>query len=142
MQYQKNYVPALPQKPTMNMPINGEIVHTIDAAPLATQHVEVKTSGIDRALGFLIASLPLYSAFALTVVLVCVFFAGVPFMSLATLLIALLAFVAAWIIGWGWTLQHSAEGIALFEAKAKWTVIAIEQQKRWQHWERMIESDD
>lgn len=118
------------------MPINSQVAHVIDAAPVATQHVEMRTSAVDRALGFLIASVPLYGGFALVVVLVCVFFAGVPFLSLPTLVIFWLSFVAAWIIGYCYTLSVSAEGVSHYESRQKWDVIKEEQRRRWDHYER------
>jgi len=125
-------------KVTPTLPIQTEIVHTINAQPLATQHVEVKTSAVDRAKGFLLASIPLYLAFATAVVGVIVLGFRVPLASLATLTIFLLAFVAAWVVGYGYTLTVSAEGVNLYEAKNKWDVIRTEQTQRWAHWEKLV----
>lgn len=123
------------------MPINSTVGHVIDVAPTATQHIEVRTSAVDRAKGFLIASLPLYAAFATAVVGVVVLGFKVPLASLATLVIFLLAFVAAWVVGYCYTLQVSAEGVSLFEAKNKWDILKEEQRRRWEHYERQIGTD-
>lgn len=134
----RNYVANIPVTQAAP-PLKGEIVHTINAAPLATQHVEVKTSAVDRAKGFLIASVPLYLTFAAAVVAVVVFGFSVPLASLATLTIFFLSFTAAWVVGYCYTLQTSAEGVALYEAKQKWATIRDEQRWRWGWYERQIE---
>lgn len=138
---QSNYVPALPVavRREMPMPVDAQIVHTIDAAPLATQHVEMRTSAVDRAKGFLIASVPLYAGFATAVAGVCVFGFAVPIFSMATFIIFWLSFVAAWIVGYTYTLSVSAEGVSHYEARQKWGILKREQEYRWRHYERQIE---
>jgi hypothetical protein len=136
----QKFVPAGPVRRDLPaMPLNASVNHTIDAAPVATQHVEMKTSAVDRSLGFLIASVPLYAGFALLVLLVSIFFGGVPFLSLPALVIFWLSFVAAWIIGYAYTLSISAEGVSHYESRQKWAVIREEQKRRWQHYERLTE---
>ena len=137
-----NYVPALRRVEMPAMPIDAEIRHTIDVAPTATQHIEVKTSAVDRAKGFLLASIPLYAAFATAVVALCVLGFGLPWLSLLMLIVFLLAFVAVWFLGYTYTLQVSAEGVSLYEATEKWDVIKLEQRKRWEQWEKQIEEVD
>lgn len=139
---QAHYVPAAPvRRDAPPMPVNSQVAHVIDAAPTATQHIEMKTSAVDRAKGFLIASVPLYLAFATAVVGVVVIGWRVPVFSLATFIIFWLAFVAAWVVGYAYTLHVSAEGIAMFEAKNKWAILREEQRRRWQHYERQIGMD-
>jgi hypothetical protein len=139
----QRYVPAGPVRRDLPaMPINANINHTIDAAPVATQHVEMRTSAVDRALGFLIASVPLYAGFALVVLLVSVFFAHVPFLSLPALVIFWLSFVAAWVIGYTYTLSVSAEGVSHYESRQKWDVIKTEQRLRWQHYNRLTDQQN
>ena len=137
----RNFVSAMPsrQSAPVAMPINSQVAHVIDAAPVATQHVEMKTSAVDRAKGFLIASVPLYAGFATAVAGVCVVGWSVPIFSLATFLIFWLSFIAAWIVGYCYTLSVSAEGVSLFEAKSKWDVIRREQNYRWNHYQSQIE---
>jgi hypothetical protein len=141
---QSKYVPAAPlaRRPVPAMPLNASVNHTIDAAPVATQHVEMRTSAVDRSLGFLIASVPLYAGFALLVLLVSIFFGGVPFLSLPALVIFWLSFVAAWIIGYAYTLSISAEGVSHYESRQKWAVIREEQKRRWAHYERLTEGSN
>jgi fatty acid desaturase len=137
-----NFVPAISGRRELPaMPINAEIVHTIDAPLSATQHIEMRTSSVDRAAGFLLASVPLYLAFATAVVAVVVFGFQVPLASLATLTIFMLTFVAAWVVGYTYTLTVSAEGVSLLESKAKWDVIKEEQRRRWEHYERQIDGN-
>jgi hypothetical protein len=139
---QSKYVPAGPARRDLPaMPLNASVNHTIDAAPVATQHVEMRTSAVDRSLGFLIASVPLYGGFAFVVLLVSVFFAGVPFLSLPALVIFWLSFVAAWIVGYTYTLSVSAEGVSHYEATQKWAVIREEQKRRWEHYERLTQGE-
>lgn len=144
LRQQRGFVPAAPlaRRDAPPMPLNSQVAHVIDAAPVATQHVEMKTSAVDRAKGFLIASVPLYAGFALLVLLVSVFFADVPFLSLASLLIYWLSFVAAWIIGYTYTLSVSAEGVSHYESRQKWAVIKEEQRRRWEHYERLTEGSN
>lgn len=141
LRQQRGFVPAAPlaRREAPPMPVNSQVAHIIDAAPVATQHIEMRTSAVDRALGFLIASVPLYAGFALLVLLVSVFYAGVPFLSLPALVIFWLSFVAAWVVGYTYTLSVSAEGVSHYEARQKWDVIKEEQRRRWAHYERLTE---
>lgn len=139
----RNFVPAMPSRQAqMAMPVNSQVAHVIDVAPVATQHVEMKTSAVDRAKGFLLASVPLYAMFALAVVAVVVLGWNVPLASMATLAIFVLSFTAAWIIGYAYTLQISPEGVSLYEAKEKWGVIRREQDYRWNHYQSQIEVNE
>lgn len=139
----RNFVPAMPSRSApMAMPVNSQVAHVIDVAPVATQHVEMKTSAVDRAQGFLIASVPLYAGFATAVAGVCVFGFAVPIFSMATFIIFWLSFVAAWVVGYAYTLQISPEGVSLFEAKEKWGVIRREQEYRWNHYQSQIEVNE
>jgi hypothetical protein len=139
----QKFVPAGPvRRQIPPPPLNASVNHTIDAAPVATQHVEMKTSAVDRSLGFLIASVPLYAGFALLVLLVSIFFSGVPLLSLPALVIFWLSFVAAWVVGYCYTLSVSAEGVSHYEARNKWAVIREEQRRRWEHYERLTEGSN
>ena len=128
--------PAPVQQPIVRrMPTEiNQTSHTIDVAPNAQHYVEMRTSAKDRAQGFLIATVPLFAGLALGMVLISVFFFGVPFMSLTALVIFWLSFVAAWLIAYVYTLHTSAEGIALYEAKKKWSIIEREQMERWNYY--------
>jgi hypothetical protein len=138
-----NFVaPAYDEAPPAQQPIQiaprYEVAHTINAPLSATQHIELRTSAVDRAKGFLIASVPLYAAFAVGVLAVSIAFAGVPFLSFWSFAIFWLSFVLAWLAGYWQMLEKSAEGIAHYEARRKWNIIEEEQRQRWAHYERMI----
>jgi hypothetical protein len=137
-----NYVPATRERRAPPMPINSQVAHVIDAAPVATQHVEMRTSAVDRAKGFLLASVPLYASFATGVVAVCILGFAVPMWSFPTLVIFWLSFVAAWVVGYAYTLSVSAEGVAHYEARQKWDILKEEQRRRWAHYERMTGGDE
>lgn len=139
-----NYVSALPARRPAGTQIvpRYEVAHHIDAPLSATQHVEMRTSAVDRSKGFLLASVPLYAAFALGVVLVAVLFAGVPFWSFWAFATFWLSFVLAWVWGYRETLMRSAEGVAFYESQRKWDVIAEEQRRRWEHYEQLVRGDE
>lgn len=119
-----------------------EVSHRIDAPLSATQHIEIRTSSVDRAKGFLIATVPLYAAFAIAVLALSVKFADVPILSFWSFTIFWLSFVLAWLAGYWVTLEKSAEGIAHFEARKKWKIIEREQEKRWDYYDRLAEEQD
>ena len=140
-----NFVAALPvrrERADVQIMPSYEVGHTIDAPLSATQHVEMRTSAVDRSKGFLLASVPLYGAFALGVVLMMVLFTGYPFFSFWAFSVFWLSFVLAWAWGYRETLMKSAEGVAFFEAKAKWRIIEREQDRRWEHYERLTRGDE
>ena len=132
--------PAPQQAIVRRMPTEiNQTSHVIDVAPSAQHYVEMRTSAKDRAQGFLIATVPLFAGLALGMVLISVFFFGVPFMSLTALVIFWLSFVAAWLIAYIYTLAVSAEGIAMFEARQKWNVIKREQEERCNYYKKLGE---
>lgn len=133
---QDNFVPAIinQRRDLPAAPINAEVSHTLDVAPHATQHVEVRTSGVDRALGFLISTLPLCGAFAATVVGIVVLGFGVPLLSLPTLVISFIVFVTGWVVVYCYNLAISPEGVSMYEATEKWAILRTEQQLRWKAW--------
>lgn len=108
--------------------------HALDIPLSATQHIEMRTSAVDRAKGFLIANVPLFAAFALLMWLLSGVFALAPWFSLTALVVFWLSFVLAWLISYIYTLAVSAEGVALYESRQKWNVIREEQRRRWEHY--------
>lgn len=113
--------------------------HTLNVPMQATQHVEMKTSAVDRSKGFLIANVPLFGAFSLGVWLLSGLLTNAPLFSFLGLCILWGSFVLAWLASYAYTLHTSAEGTAHWEAKAKWRIIAEEQRRRWEYYERQIE---
>ena len=140
----QRFVPAAPlaRREAPPMPVNSNMAMQIDVTPVSTQHIEMKTSAVDRAKGFLIASVPLYFGFAVLVLLVTVFFYDVPLLSLPALVIFWLSFVAAWVVGYGYTLSVSAEGVSHMEARGRLRIIEREQAYRWAHYDRLLEKQE
>jgi hypothetical protein len=62
--------PSLPVVRRMPPSELNNVTHTIDVAPSAQHIVEMKTSAVDRSKGFLIATVPLFGAFALGAMLI------------------------------------------------------------------------
>lgn len=121
-----------------DLPTKSEVTHTIDTVPHATQHVEMRTSAVDRAKGHLIAMVPMYAACGGSTAAVCVLGFGMPWLSLPTITIFFIVFTAAWLVTWLRQLQISPEGVNHMEAREKWSIIRAEHDRRWQHWERMV----
>lgn len=111
-----------------------QTAHVIDVPPTATQHVEMKTSAVDRALGFLIANVPLFGAFALVVVLAAINLHGSPLLSWFAFNWFWTTFTSTWLISYVVTLAISAEGVAWMEAHRKWRILEREQRNRWEHY--------
>jgi hypothetical protein len=135
----KNYVPALPaviSRPAQLLPVQ-DTSHTLNVPMQSTQHIEMKTSAVDRSKGFLIANVPLFGAFAVGVWLLSGWVASYPLFSFMGLIILWSSFVLAWLASYWYTLRVSAEGIAMFEARAKWDVVKREQQYRWNHYDQI-----
>lgn len=142
MMRRSNYVAAeitttAKRGPAQLLPVQ-DTRHTLDVPMQATQHIEMKTSAVDRSKGFLLANVPLFAAFALGVWLLAGAFSLAPWFSITALLIFWLSFVAAWLASYAYTLHMSAEGVSMFEAKSKWAIIREEQRRRWEYYERQI----
>jgi hypothetical protein len=141
IQRPNNYVPALHEEQRRELPAYAprhEVTHNINLPLSATQHIEMRTSAVDRAKGFLIGTVPLYGAFAFGVTVAAVWLTGEPLLSFWAFMVFWLSFVLAWIWGYRETLVRSAEGIAHYEAKRKWDVVAEEQRRRWEHYDRQM----
>jgi len=137
--YVKNEI----MKPTRTAPPTAmqHTEHVINVPVQATQHIEVRTSSVDRAKGFLIAGVPLYAAFGVGMLIVAVALFGTPVLSLTGFLVFWVTFVLAW--GWGYwqTLRTSAEGVSLYEARRKWDVVDREQKERWNYYKQVNRDD-
>lgn len=139
----RNFVPVATQRRSMPpAPINAQVVHTIDAQPNATQHIELRTSAVDRALGFAIATAPLAALFSVVVMAICALGFGVPLVGLPMLVIVATVFAVVWTIAYLYTLSISAEGVSLYEAQEKWGILREEQRRRWEQWEGMIRDNE
>jgi hypothetical protein len=117
-------------------PACTESITRFDVAPSATSSVEVKTSAVDRARGFVIATRELGIVFGVTAMAVAWLFADVPLFSLPTLVIFLIVYASTWGYAYHQTLTHSAEAAPLKEANCKLDIIAYDVKKRWEAYER------
>ena len=141
-----NYVPAeitavAKRGPAQVLPLQ-DTSHTLDIPLQSTQHIEMKTSAVDRAKGYLIATLPLLAAFALGIWLLSGLLTATPLFSFLGLCILWSSFVLAWLLSYWYTLHVSAEGVSMFEARSKWKIIAREQDRRWAHYDKLTGGDE
>lgn len=121
-----------PANTTRYRPVDVAQPILLDVPITATQHVDVRTSAVDRAQGFLISSVPRTFAFALTVTILSIVVGGV---TLATsFLILFSVFSVVELISYAITLLLSAEGVSWYEAKRKWDTVQREQRNRWRHY--------
>lgn len=133
-----NFVTPVTKKETVLPPASLSVVeHNLGVQPTATQHIEMRTSAVDRAVGYLIASVPLYGAFAFAVLLLACLGWNIPIFSITALIVFWVVFVATWVTGWIYTLLVSAEGVSLFEAKRKWDLLDREQRQRWEYYKEL-----
>lgn len=112
----------------------NQVSHVLDVPITATQHVEMRTSAVDRAKGFLIANVPLFAAFALVVVLAAINLHGSPLLSWFAFNVFWSVFTLTWLISYIVTLAVSAEGVAWMEAHRKLRILEKEQDRRWQYY--------
>lgn len=127
--------------PVVALPVQ-DTRHTIDVPLQSVTNIEMRTSAVDRSKGFLIANVPLFGAFALGVWLLSGLLTSAPLFSFLGLCILWSSFVLAWLASYWYTLRTSAEGIAMFESKAKWAVIKEEQRRRWAHYEALTKDGE
>lgn len=127
----QRFVPVPRTSDRVAPPVNGEIVYTIDAEPAAQQHVMVKTSEVDRSLGFLITSIPFCGIFGVAVTLVAIVGFGMPATTGLVITVLTLSAFAALLVIYSWSLQTSPGGVSLYEAKEKWGLISREHENRW-----------
>ena len=133
-----NFVPpSRNPQPVQVLPPVQEIHYGLDVVPSSTQHVELRTSAVDRANGFVRIVGPLSGLAAFVVTLVAILGFKTPVFSISALLIFSTVFTVAYLGAWLYTLSISAEGVSMFEAKSKWEVIKREQANRWNYYNRL-----
>ena len=129
-------VPATFERPKTQpapSPVNDSIM--VNVTPNATSHIDMRTSAQDRAIGFLIASVPRTFAFSLAVAIAGIVLAG---WSLAVSLVVLFGlFSVVELASYTFTLLVSAEGTAHYEARQKWAILRTEQKERWAHYKKI-----
>lgn len=128
--------------PARSLPAIQDTSHTLNVPMQATQHIEMKTSAVDRSKGFLIANVPLFGAFALGVWLLTGLLTTAPLFSFLGLCILWSSFVLAWLASYAYTLYVSAEGTARYEAVQKWRIVREEQRRRWEHYDKLTKGDN
>lgn len=115
------------------LPVNDSIM--VNVTPTATSHIDMRTSAQDRAIGFLIASVPRTFAISLAVAIAGIVLAG---WSLAVSLVVLFGlFSIVELASYVFTLLVSAEGTAHYEARMKWAILRTEQRERWAHYKKI-----
>lgn len=115
-------------------PINDGVACTLDIPQSSTQHVEMRTSHVDRAIGELIRSIGYYIMFSAFTTGLAVYAKSLPVMSLIVFLIFSMSFLGIWTLNWFVGILVSAEGVSLFEAVMKWWVVIREQKNRWEYY--------
>ena len=143
-----NYVEALPYDDApidrrrhsgVMMPDAG--VYSRRAPQGATQHIEMRTSHVDRAKGHLIFNVPMIAIVALLVPVVKAMATEAPVTVMAGLTLWFVTFAILWAGTWVVSLVISAEGIGLISELLKWKLLFREQDRRWQHYERMVDDE-
>jgi len=99
-----------------------------------TQHVELRTSAVDRAQGFQWMITPISAVVAILAVLVSLAFDN-EFFTFWSLLIFWLTFCLVYVAGWVLTVLITPEFISLLSMHRQWNVIEKEQDRRWNHYE-------
>jgi hypothetical protein len=138
-QQRSAFVPPAPVERYPHLPAEHSATYTIDAVPVATQHIELRTSAVDRAKGFLIGWTPIFLLFSLAIVLAAVMFVELPLFSFAALVTLVLSFAGFWLIGWIVTLFTSAEGVSVIDALNRGAAIRNEQRDRWAYYNRILD---
>lgn len=115
--------------------------HQVDLAinHPTTQHVELRTSAVDRAQGFQWMITPISVVVAILAVLVSIAFEN-EFLSFWTILIFWSSFCLVYVAGWILTAVVTPEFVSLLSTWRQWNVIEKEQDKRWQHYEKQTDS--
>lgn len=135
----KNFVAALPpdHQTAYTLPAKPEILPAYEpranVAQPVTQHVEMRTSAVDRSKGFQIAITPVAFVLGFLAVLVSVAFES-EFLSFASVLIFWLTFSAVYVAGWALTAVVTPEFVTLINALRQWKLLEREQFERWDHY--------
>jgi hypothetical protein len=133
-----NFVTVVPEKQRVLPPASLSIVeHNLGVVPTATQHIEMRTSAVDRAEGYLLETSTLCLVFSLALVLGVRYWNQWPLLSAGMYLSTLIIFAVLW--GGSYVLHKllSAEGVSLFEAKRKWDLLNKEQAARWRYYREL-----
>lgn len=108
----------------------------------ATQHVEVRTSMIDRAVGHLIMNVPMLGFVAILSPVLWRLTGSAPITASFAITLWFVTFALLWAGSWALSLVMSAEGIGLISELLKWKLLFREQSHRWQYYERINDDDN
>lgn len=132
------FVPPAPPAPQVHLPPATTNYSTVlDVPAHAVQVVHVQTTERDRSIGYLLRSLPLYAAFGVGMVVVAVALFSYPVLSWTTFLTFWLSFVGAWLYGEKKAADTSPYAANLLEIRRKWDNIDMNDQRRWDVWEKV-----
>lgn len=105
----------------------------MDVIHPATQHVELRTSAVDRAQGFQIMITPVSFVLAILAVIVSLAFDNELF-TFATIVIFWTTFAVLYALGWLLTALMTPEAISFFSAWRQWNTIDRQQKETWDHY--------
>jgi hypothetical protein len=134
-----NFVAPLPKPvdaPAWLQPSPQELM----PQPSVTQVVEVRTSYVDRAKGFLIQTLSLSVVVGILAIIAAVALFGQPFLTFWTFVYFFTGFAAVWLVAYWYDKRTSPDGIAFFQQMTIRQLLYREQdfrQERIRHREGM-----
>ena len=125
-----HFVPALrePERPRIEI-LPAEPIQ-FDVTQSATQHLELKTSSVDRAKGFSLVTGQLSAVLGIIAVIAAVVGWGHPLFTLGTLATFVSAYCVTWVGAWFIYNVFSVEGVSLIESLLKWKFLFREQAYR------------
>ena len=135
------FVPAV-RRHRIDLPQPTNEEYALRAPQGATQHVELRTSMTDRAVGHLIANVPMLAVIAILTPVLWRMAAAAPISTGFAMTLWFITFAVMWGGSWALSLVMSAEGIGLISELLKWKLLFREQAHRWDHYERMNRYDD
>ena len=135
------FVPEIRRHRTdLPQPVTEE--YALRAPQGATQHVELRTSMTDRAVGHLIMNVPMLGFVAILTPVLWRLAATAPLTAGFAITLWFITFALLWAGSWVLSLVMSAEGIGLISELLKWKMLFREQDNRWRHYERMNDYED
>lgn len=135
------FVPAV-RRHSADLPQPMTDEYALRAPQGATQHVEVRTSMTDRAVGHLIMNVPMLGFVAILAPVLWRMVGSAPITAGFAITLWFITFALLWAGTWALSLVMSAEGIGLISELLKWKLLFREQSYRWRHYDRMNDYDD
>lgn len=135
--YPASYVPAVPERPVHLPPATTSHSTIVDVPNNVIEVVSIQTTERDRSVGYLLRTVPLSVAFAVVVVALAITLFEKPLFSWTGFVIFWLSFVGAWMYGEYRHGKSSPSAAALEEIRRKWDNIDLNDQRRWDAWEKV-----